>query len=302
MPEMDGFEVIEKLKQDKHSEQIPVIFLTARNQTEDLVRSFEAGGVDFINKPFIKEELLARVRTHVELYESRRKIIDMNRTRDKLYSVIAHDIRSPFSAIIQTLELLTENKEMSHEDSLVLLGMLYERSQRTYELLNNLLDWTRIKSGRICINKRNVRLDDAIVYNFLLLAQSATTKQIKMKSLVKEGLLVYVDEKSLNTIIRNLLTNAIKFTHHGGEIEIDASKEKDEVIIVVRDNGVGISDKNIATLLTENNYLSTYGTNNESGSGLGLFLVNDLVSLNSGKIRVESSPETGTCFYIIFPI
>ncbi len=302
MPEMDGFEVMEKLKADEYSARIPVIFLTARNQTEDLAMAFKSGGVDFVNKPFVKEELLARVGTHVELYESRRRILDMNRTRDKLYSVIAHDIRSPFSAIIQTLELLTEDNELGQQEFKVLLGMLYERSQRTYELLTNLLDWTKIKSGKISITKRKLRLADIIVYNLLLTSQAAEVKQIKVESTVSDSFIVFVDENSINAIIRNLISNAIKFTQHAGNIEISAFIEDDKATIRISDSGIGMSETDIKKIFFEDKHLTTYGTDNESGSGLGLFLVKDLVSLNSGSIRAESIPKSGTSFFVSFPI
>lgn len=302
MPEMDGFEVMEKLKAAELTAYIPVIYLTARNQTEDLVSAFKSGGVDFINKPFVKEELLARVRTHVELYESRRRIIDMNQTRDKLYAVIAHDIRAPFSAIIQTLELFNENAELSKAEFNRLLGMLYERSIKTYDLLTNLLDWTRVKSGKINLRKVSLSISDLVDYNVVLLSQAAEMKQIDITNTIDPTIKINIDENSLSTIIRNLINNAIKFTPNGGKILISVDLDHEFVTINVSDTGVGMSPKSIRKIFSENKHLSTYGTDNEPGTGLGLFLVKDLVFINQGLVEVKSEIGVGTTFSLCFPV
>jgi len=159
MPEIDGLKAVRILKQNDRLKDIPVIFLTAKNQVEDLVDGFSAGGVDYITKPFIREELLMRIKTHIELSLARKKIIDMNYTRGKLYSIISHDLRSPLSNIISLIEAVNEGIfPPGSEEFKELFGELEKRTKSTDTLLNNLLHWTAFQQGKINFEHKNVGL------------------------------------------------------------------------------------------------------------------------------------------------
>ena len=179
MPEMDGFEVCRRIKIVDKWIDIPIIFLTANNQTEDLVEGFDAGGVDYITKPFKSEELLVRVKTHLELSDSRKKILEMNRSRDKLYSIIAHDIRSPLSGILQTIDAIDQGYfDPCSEDFKDLIHHLRIRTKDTSTLLSSLLQWTRLQDEKVLLQP--VQTDLYIVLNSCvqLLEANANNKNI----------------------------------------------------------------------------------------------------------------------------
>jgi|AntAceMinimDraft_14_1070370.scaffolds.fasta_scaffold05467_3 signal transduction histidine kinase len=302
MPDMSGFEVIAKIKENSKFDDVPVIFLTAKNQVEDLISCFEAGAVDFITKPFIKEELMMRVKTHLDLFWSKKQIVEMNATRDKLYSIIAHDIRAPFGGIIQTLNLITEGVVKSNSPFFMeMINLLSKRSSNTFALLNNLLEWTKLKSNKIPITPKLLNLSTIAQYNIQLLNNLARSKDIEIKLEIDSNIDAFVDELSLNTIFRNLLSNAIKFTPNNGLINIFAFQETRSTTIVFADNGIGISEEDINRIFVEDKYHSTCDSGNVQGSGLGLFLVKDFTEINNGSIKVESIINKGTNIFVTLP-
>ena len=150
MPEMDGYEVCRLINANEEWTEIPIIFLTANAQTENLVEGFKAGGVDYITKPFKGEELLVRVKNHLELADSKKMIVEMNKSRDKLYSIIAHDIRSPLSGILQTVDAIDQGYfDPNSDDFRELIHHLKIRTKETSTLLTSLLQWTRLQSEEI---------------------------------------------------------------------------------------------------------------------------------------------------------
>ncbi len=302
MPDKDGLSVCREIKKNPKLIEIPVIFLTANNQTEDLVNGFKAGGVDYITKPFKKEELLVRVKNHLELFYSKRTILDMNKTKSKLYSIIAHDIRSPLSGIQQTIDAIDQGYfDPCSEDFKELIHQLGIRTRETTILLNSLLSWTKVESDAQRIELKYVDINNIFSSCLLLLGASAQEKKIGFIQEITDNTIAYCDEVSAHSIIRNVISNAIKFTGAGGNVTLKTEIVNDSVVISISDNGIGMTEDKLEKIMKADTLVSTAGTNNELGSGLGLVIVRDFVKKNNGKFNIASEPGKGTTVTIVLP-
>jgi two-component system, sensor histidine kinase and response regulator len=301
MPVMDGYEVCERLKADNKLKDIPVIFVTANALTEDLVKGFAVGGVDYITKPFKKEELLVRIRTHIELSESRRKIVEMNYNRDKLYSIIAHDIRSPLSGILQTIDAIDQGFiSTSDKEFMEIIRYLSDKTRETHVLLNSLLQWTKLQTNGSSLQPVVVELNFLLTSCVKLLHAVAQAKHINIS--IQEGEYRAVcDEMSMHTVFRNLVSNAVKFSKPGGSINISFGETPDAVKVTVSDEGVGMSSDVLQKIFVNDEHFSSSGTENEQGTGLGLMIVKDFVRKNNANIQVESELDKGTRITVTIP-
>ncbi len=302
MPEMNGFEVCSRLKEDAELKHIPVIFISALNDTSDIVKALTAGGVDYITKPFQAEEVKARVATHLKLQQQSRELRQLNTTKDKFFSIIAHDLRNPFSVLLGVSDLLLKNYDtFDNEMRLELLTMQYDTAKQTYSLLQNLLEWSRSERGKLNYNPTRTNLAGVITECVDLYKGTSGQKEIELSQLSTDDLWVSADVDMLQTILRNLIGNAIKFTRPGGKIEIGTEVQDAFVEVSVSDNGVGISPESIARLFTLEGDVKTQGTSREVGSGLGLILCKEFVEKHGGEIRVESEVGKGSVFRFTVP-
>ena len=302
MPEIDGYEVCRKIKEKEKWQEIPVIFLTSMGDTENLVEGFRAGGVDYITKPFKAEELLIRVKNHLELAASRKKIVEMNRTRDNLYSIIAHDIRSPLSGILQTIDAIEQGYfNPCSEDFKEIIHHLRTRTFDTNKLLNSLLNWTTTQGQVIEMKYKTTNIRGLIDDCIQLLDPIAVNKSISISTDIPQDETAWCDEVSILTVFRNIISNAIKFTANNGTISISSKQNSDMLELSIKDNGVGMSDKAIQMIFEKDEHYSTSGTDNEQGTGLGLIMVKDFVKKNRGKLTVNSTFGIGTTFTIFLP-
>ena len=310
MPDINGFETAEKLKSDPATADIPIIFLTALNAPSDLVKGFQVGANDFLTKPFNKEELVMRVMRQIQLVFAKRIIESQNaelkRTisnRDKMYSVIAHDLRSPMASIRMVLNLLvsTISSELIGEELFSLLDKANKESEETHDLLDNLLKWTKSQTGRINVVHQNFDISDVLIGIEDIFSLIAENKKQKINFDKQTGsIMVRADKDMLNTVLRNFMSNAIKFTPEGKDIDILVDKQDKFVKVSIRDHGAGISPERIATLFSAGQ--TTYGTNNEEGSGLGLQLCQDFARKNGGDVMVESVLGEGSTFSVFVPL
>ena len=435
MPHMDGYETCIRIKENESLKETPVIFLTAKVEPEDIVRGFDAGGVDYVSKPFNHTELLARISTHIalkkskekyrivadftydweywtdingnfiyvspacerttgytpeEFYanknlieniiypddkklflehknkiiknrgskpleyriiaknkkiqwirhvcrdvfsenrtflgirgsnrliteqkkaeqalkESEQKLRESNITKDKFFSIIAHDLKSPFNAMLGFSNLLLEKFDTYDvQEQKIHLGMINKSIQNTYKLLENLLLWSQIQRGTINFDTGKENLHQMSCETIDLLVQSAKDKEISLINQIKDDIYVRADKNMLSTITRNLISNAIKFTPQGGTVEINCSpiinKNNEPLIeIQVKDNGIGINNKTKENLFNISTNISTKGTENETGTGLGLILCKEFIEKQNGKIRVESEVGKGSKFIFTLP-
>ena len=303
MPDMNGFEVCRRIKKNERFNELPIIFLTARNQTEDLVEGFKAGGVDYLTKPFNRDELLIRVKNHLELAGSRKEIIEMNRTRDKLYSIIAHDLRSPFSNLKLLTSAITGGQlDPSSSDFMDIMNDLEKSAFATSLLLDNLLEWTKRQSQSVPFLPRLTSVSPLIAEGVLFLESNAKNKKITVELDVPEDIQAYFDTLTINTVFRNLISNAIKFTPENGTIKISSGKNEKYIDIRIMDTGVGMSEEIIQLIFEDHEPHSSPGTENERGSGLGLQMVKEFVEKNNGKLSVDSTPGKGTQITVSLPL
>jgi two-component system sensor histidine kinase/response regulator len=310
MPDINGFDTAVILKKDPDTLDIPIIFLTALNNPNDLVRGFQVGANDFLTKPFNKEELVMRVMHQISLVAAKRIIVRQNEelkrtisNRDKMYSVIAHDLRSPMASIRMVLNLAVNvvSPETVGEEIFGLLDKANRESEETHDLLDNLLKWTKSQTGRLNVVYQDVDLDDVIPGVVDIFTMIAEMKKIKLQYLPSdEKLIVRADNDMIKTVIRNFISNAIKFTPEGKGIEVFYKREGDFAKISVRDHGVGIAPERIETIFHKGE--TTYGTGGEEGSGLGLQLCQDFARKNGGDAMVESVLGEGSIFSFTIPI
>lgn len=304
MPDIDGYEVCQQLKKDENSKDIPVIFLTAKTSNEAIVKGFKVGGVDYITKPFNKDELLMRIHTHLELKASHDKIQmqaeeleKINATKDKMFSVISHDLRAPLGGMKSMLDLIFEDKNNGKAVSDQALVSLKNAADHTYNLLENLLYWSRSQRNRLEYEPETINIYDLVTENIELMHTMARNKENEIDSQVSTDTEAFGDNNMVKTIVRNLLFNAIKYTSKG-KIKITAENMDDKLFIYVKDTGVGIKDDDLRKILNTEEYFTTYGTSREKGSGLGLNLCIDFIKRNKGKFFIDSEYGKGTtvCF------
>lgn len=311
MPGLNGYEVAERLKSDSELQHIPIIFLTALNATSDIVKGFQLGGNDFISKPFNKEELVIRVSHQISLIAAKRLILqqteELKRTiqgRDKLYSVIAHDLRSPMASIKMVLNMLALSipEESIGKDMHQMLSMINQSSEEVYSLLDNLLKWTKNQVGKYTVAKQQFDIVSNLAGVIQVFALLAETKQIQIKLNEISSIEVDADIDMIKTITRNLLSNAIKFSYAQSEIIVNVEIVDQMAVVSVKDFGKGISAEDQQKLFHTDSHFSKYGTNNEEGSGLGLLLCQDFALKNGGRLWLESSEGSGSTFYFSIPL
>ena len=310
MPDINGFDTAVILKKDPETQDIPIIFLTALNNPSDLVHGFQVGANDFLTKPFNKEELVMRVMHQIQLVAAKRIIVRQNEelrrtisNRDKMYSVIAHDLRSPMASIRMVLNLAVNvvSPETVGEEIFGLLDKANRESEETHDLLDNLLKWTKSQTGRLNVVYQDIELDDIIPGAVDIFMMIAEMKKIDLKYIpADEKLTVHGDNDMIKTIIRNFLSNAIKFTPEGKGIEVFYKREGDFARISVRDHGVGIAADRVESIFHKGE--TTYGTGGEEGSGLGLQLCQDFARKNGGDAYVESVEGEGSTFSFTIPL
>lgn len=355
MPDMSGFEVCETLKKDEGTREIPIIFLTAKTETEDILRAFEIGGVDYVTKPFNALEVLARIRTHLEVKNSKdiikqqyeelkqkneqlskayndlehqaqhlnklymqliknetflrntnEELKKLNEMKDKFFSIVSHDLRSPFAGILTMTDILQNHaEEFSKEELIDMLKSLNNSAQQTYKFIEDLLEWSRSQMGRIQMHIEKEDLSSIIAGTLLTLQQQADLKEITIENNVPIGTYAMFDNNMMATIIRNLISNAIKFTHNGGKItlksEILEKNGQNFIRLSISDTGVGMNETQLANLFSIDKVQSTPGTAKEKGTGLGLIICKDFIEKMNGAISVESKINQGTTFYIDIP-
>lgn len=310
MPDISGFDTAVILKKDDETKDIPIIFLTALNTPADLVHGFKVGASDFLTKPFNKEELVMRVMQQISLVAAKRIIEQQNAelratlsNRDKMYSVIAHDLRSPMASIRMVLNLVvaSTSPELVGPELYELLDKANKESEDVHDLLDNLLKWTKSQTGRLNVVIQDLDLNDIIPGVVEIFEMIAQTKRIKLDLQMGDTpLVVTADNDMLKTVVRNFLSNAIKFSPEDSSIEIIMTKEGDFAKVSVRDHGVGIAAERLGSIFHKGE--TTDGTGGEEGSGLGLQLCQDFARKIGGDCTVESVEGEGSTFSVLIPL
>ena len=310
MPGMDGFEVAERLKSEEFRCEIPIIFLTALDDTQSIVNGFKLGVGDFISKPFRKEELMVRIKHQLSLVAARRIIEEKNEElrktiagRDKMYSVIAHDLRSPMASMKMLLNtiMMSVEKDKIDPDIFDMLEMSNKTSEEVFSLLDNLLKWTKSQLGKLTVIPQKLDISGLADGVVEVMNSVAEVKHIKLIRTDHESFFVYVDIEMIKSILRNLISNAVKFSNPDSEIKVGIKAEDGKVIVSVTDSGNGIKKEDQHKLLKDSTHFTTYGTNSEEGSGLGLLLCRDFARKNGGELWFESEENLGSVFSFSLP-
>ncbi len=256
-----------------------------------------------LSRDMVEQHAYELVELNLKLEESEQKLQELNASKDKFFSIIAHDLRSPFTTLIGYTEIIEEDIEkISREELKESIHTIYNTSKKIYSLLENLLSWARIQTGRMPNNPSVLKLFDICLDIIGLFEENAKSKSVFLNSLVQKDVLVYADLNMVDTVIRNLVSNALKFTPENGTITISAKQNDGFVEISIIDTGKGIKPENLGKLFKIDEHVTTLGTNNEKGTGLGLILCKELVEANGGNIGVKSTLNVGSRFYFTLPV
>ena len=249
---------------------------------------------------------IERKRVEQEKNELIEKLRDLNASKDKLISLISHDLRSPFNSLLGFSEILvSEFDSLTHDEILEYLKVIYDSSKNLFNMTNNLLQYSRIQMGRIEFNPKIINLSKQVKSSINLIKGNAIKKHINLMLNIDNSIHVFADEDMLNSIIQNLVSNGIKFTRKGGDVKIFAEERQNEkeekvVKISIEDNGIGIYEPDIENIY-KNKINSTPGTDKEYGTGLGLLLVKEFIERNSSKLSISSKVNAGSTFSFTLP-
>ena len=259
----------------------------------------------FQNKKIAKNLSIQKIEleaTSAAILKQKEELGQLNNVKDRFFSIISHDLRNNLTTMKLYFDLVSNPDYEPSEDMEDMTKQISSSVENTIDLLENLLVWAQAQIKGIDINPQKLTLQHLIKGNIDLLAGNAHTKNIELSSDISADLCAFADEDMINLVIRNLISNAIKFTPKGGSIRVTAHKNMDDAIqINITDTGVGISKANLEKLFVKNSNPTTLGTANEKGTGLGLLLCKEFIEKNNGSISVSSQPEKGSTFTIILP-
>lgn len=250
----------------------------------------------------IARDVTDRRKAQDELKKSKEELEELVQLKDKFLSIIAHDLRDPFNVLIGYSDLiLSQIESLSTENLTKYVQAINTSSNNGYNLLNNLLDWSITQSGKITYIPEEINLSKVIDHIFEALSYSASAKNIVLKKKMADNLSVTTDENMLKTVLRNLVNNAIKFSFKNGEVALEVIEEKESFIVKISDSGIGIKEDVLPKLFSPEYNLSTAGTANERGTGLGLKICKDFVERWGGQIGVTSIYGNGSVFSFSIP-
>lgn len=302
MPGMDGLEACRRLKADPLTEQIPVIFLTASNEMEHLVKGFEAGAVDYVTKPFNAPELLARVRTHLELKRARERLREMNDEKNEFMGIAAHDLRSPLNAVKGYLEMILEDPAIERAQLEDVVGRSIESTRRMADMLQQLLDANAIERGERKFELKPCELSSVLNSVLAIYRPRAAAKQQTLHFETDSApASVLGDRGVLTQVLENLVSNAVKYSPLGKNIFVRLNNQSGIVRCEVQDEGPGLSAEDRTKLFGKFARLSAKPTGGETATGLGLSIVKRMVEAMNGKVWCESEPGQGATFVVQLP-
>ncbi len=268
----------------------------------------EAFGTNQIDNPHIKSVVLnvrditVRKKNEKALKESEKQLRELNATKDRFFSIIAHDLRSPFNSISGFCNLLEQQIEENNIKGISKYAKIIQKSsQKAMDLLTNLLIWSQSQTGRIDFNPEYFELVRVVKNVVDLLGDAAYQKLITIDYSLPADMPVYADKEMISSVLRNLISNGVKFSNPGGRVGVKAEYDNETIVVSVEDNGIGISSEDITKLFTLEDSYSSPGTNKETGTGLGLLLCKDFIEMHDGRIWVTSEKGAGSTFYFTIP-
>ena len=308
MPQMDGRELTERIRNELDMRDLPIIFLTANPDRSELLEVFKSGATDHLIKPFVKEELLARITAHLERNRLTRQLRGMvneltglNLMKDNLLAVCSHDLRSPLNGILGFTDLLLEKDYLESEDSEALTQIKISGNV-LMDLINDILDLSKAKAEQVELKMDPILLPEAVQTSVNALKHMAHDKhqQLELTDSCPEAM-ISGNFSGISRVFNNLLSNAIKFTPENGEIIVEIEPAPEEhVVVKITDTGIGIPKAKIPYLFDQFTNTSQAGTGGEKGTGLGMSIVKEILERHDADIEVISDEGKGTCFKLIF--
>jgi two-component system, sensor histidine kinase and response regulator len=305
MPVMNGYEVCQNLKADETTRSIPVIFISALNDLQDKVRGFEAGGVDYITKPFQIREVLARVQSHITVAQQRREIERLSTLKDELVRVVSHDLTNPISIIQGYIDLMYEEVAACGPTGEMLqewMRSITHAADHMLSIVSDLLDLARIEEG-IPLSREPVLLLEMLRSDLAMFYILAQDKQITLVPNFPDAeITVHLDRTRFRQVAHNLLSNAIKYTPEGGHIRVSVQADTDQVVLRFQDDGFGIPAEDLPHIFDKFYRVQSEKHLRAKGTGLGLAVTQGIVQQHGGNITVESESGVGTTFSITLPL
>jgi len=317
LTEMDGFEVCRHLKGNHKTKDIPVIFITAKNEAEDMIKGFDMGGVDYITKPFQYEVVAARIKSQIEikklsnlkefmineLGKKNQHLLQLDQAKNKILSMAAHDLRNPLASIRGLSKILLKGiNNLSQEEINEFLTIINDSSNHMLNLVNDLLDYSVIESGhvdlRINMNSMSQLIQSRIRINEIIFE----SKMIKIVSDIDTECEFKFDKGRISQVIDNLLTNAAKFSNPGSSIYVKLEKTEKHAKVSVKDEGPGISKEDQKKIFDGFQRLNQRPTAGEKSTGLGLAIVKKILQSHGGYLEIESELGSGSTFSFFLPI
>ncbi len=256
-----------------------------------------------LNKDLLEERAAQLTQLNKRLEESEKKLLEINASKDKLFSIIAHDLKSPFQPLIGMSEILAdENNSLSEEEKIQFQKGIYNTVKNQYKLLENLLDWSRLQTGKLEFDPVKINLFENVEEVVRILTGNAVNKNITIINGIVKDVLVYADAYMTQSIFQNLVSNAIKFTNPGGRVTISAKGINKFIEIEIADNGIGMSKNDMDKLFRQDVQHTTLGTSKEKGTGLGLSICKEMINKNGGEIKIESKKGEGTKLIFTLPV
>ena len=304
--ERESFLKIDKQVLQDGLENINEESLTVRGGETKIIATRKTRFIDAENKKYLVgviHNITESKKAEDTLKNNEKQLLALNDTKDKLFAIIAHDLRSPFNSIIGFSDLLIGNsKDLNAEEKEKYCNIINGEAKNTLVLLDNLLNWAKSQTGQLSFNPEIILFSKIILELFTLNRVWASSKNITLDYSSSEEIKLYTDENILKTVLRNLISNAIKFTEVGGHIKVSAILKDDQAEITISDTGIGMNEEQLKLLFKITANTSTQGTENENGSGLGLVLCKEFVEKCNGRIWVESEAGKGSEFKFTLPL
>ena len=301
MPEISGIEVLKILMADNETAELPVLMVSAKTDAEDIELAMNIGAIDYIAKPFNDIELLARVRSAIRLKKQMDKLKELNESKSNFIRVVSHDLRTPFASITGFADILLNDpdlkKKMTSEHK-EFLQYIIETSHYLINYFNKLLNWSKLESSIIELKRSDVPLSILIDTTQMIFQKDFDKKNIKFTRELESNIIINVDATYFNQVINNLVGNAIKYTPENGSITIKASTSNAKTVIEITDTGQGIEGITANELFNRPYHATTLGTQDEKGTGLGLFICKKIIDAHDYEINFVSEPNKGTTFII----
>jgi len=290
MPELDGFETCRRIKRDEETADIPIIFLTAKTDKGDIIEGLSVGAVDYVTKPFNHKELLMRVATQVDLVNAKKQLKQQVNATNELLHVLCHDLTNPIGSISSLLDIVK-----TKEDFAEIMPMITNAADDCLEIITLVKAMSAVDTGKTILRITKVNLYDIIQSSLITLNSYIKEKDITVNCNVTEDSFVLAEKTALkNSILNNLLTNAIKFSNRGGSIDISAEKGEGKLVLRIKDNGIGIPETLLDKIFQPGKATSRQGTEGETGTGFGMPVAKKFMENFEGTIDVSSREGEGT--------